>query len=716
VAIAPVAGSGVPDDLIAAAGRGSVVAKPGSFVTAPWAVATRRAAEALRWIAPVRLVLLMGAVGSVLHTAERAAWPLVPIRWAWWVSLAACGLMMGIAWRSRRGRWRWPIESRRAALWIEEQGVAPPDFSLVTAVELDTATVSEGLDRAAAARLHGFSLSAALWRERRVAWMGPALLLGGSLLLGAASSPKAGAVVSGHDGATPVGLVPSMPLGAWQVVVQPPAYTGQSAQALGDVALVRALPGSVLRMSGEGLPPTVDGATDAPIEASAGGWLGRWVTAARPMALRLSRGGRTRQLLVEPLTDSTPRVRLILPARDTVLRVAEGQLRLEAEVADDLGLRDAAFDLLVTSGEGERFTVKPVRLAAVRWRSADAVRGYRMRTTLSVGALGLGPGDVVHLRAVGRDHQPDSVRQLGTSETRAFRIARAAEYDSVAVEAAAPLPVDSSRLSQRMLLRLTEKLDARQTRMGRSDVLRESGRLARDQGKLRQQIGDLVFQRLSGESPAEHAHAVGDGHDHGVDVQGGRLTALLDEGNDAPVIAVNQPLLEAYNAMWDAGRALEIGDPHGAIPAMRRALVAIEKARAASRVYLRGTPPRVILDLARIRLAGRDTGRSAPRPSRATEPLRAPEFDARLVRAVRLAVTPSVGSGDPQAARDSLAVLRLEAVADAPAFAAAVERLLGAMARGGDITAEVLTARRVLGIVERAPVSTWSRMPGGAGR
>ena len=41
---------------------------------------------------------------------------------------------------------------------------------------------------------------------------------------------------------------------------------------------------------------------------------------------------------------------------------------------------------------------------------------------------------------------------------------------------------------------------------------------------------------------------------------------------------------------------------------------------------------------------------------------------------------------------------------------------LGAMARGGDITAEVLTARRVLGIVERAPVSTWSRMPGGAGR
>jgi hypothetical protein len=360
--------------------------------------------------------------------------------------------------------------------------------------------------------------------------------------------------------------------------------------------------------------------------------------------------------------------------------------------------------------------VKPVRLAAVRWRPANATRSYRLRATLAVSALGLGPGDVVHLRAVARDHQPDSVRQLGTSETRAFRIARAAEYDSVAVEAAAPLPVDSSRLSQRMLLRLTEALDARQARMARPEVLRESSRLARDQGKLRQQIGDLVFQRLSGESPAEHAHAVGDGHDHGVEVQGGRLTAMLDEGNDAPVIAVNQPLLEAYNAMWDAGRALEIGDPHGAIPAMRRALVAIEKARAASRVYLRGTPPRVILDLARIRLVGRDTGRSAPRSSRAPMPAWAPAFDARFVRAVRMAAATSANGGNPEAARDSLAILRLEAVADAPAFAAALERVLADMTRGEDLTADVLAARRVLGIVERTPVSVWSRPPGGNAR
>jgi len=685
-------------------------------MTAPWVVVTRRVAEALRWIPVVRLALLLGAVISVVYTAERAVWPVVPIRWAWWASPVACGLFLLVTWRSCRSGWVSAVERRRAALWIEEQGTAPPDFSLVTAVEMAPAAVSAALDRAATARVHGLSLSTALWRMRRTAWMGPAVLLGGSLLVRALPSVVRHVAERARDGTLPPRAAPSMPLGPWQVSVQPPVYAAQPVQELGDGSLVRALPGSTLRITGEGAPPAVGQGTPLVIATTAEGWRGLLVTSATPAALRLSRGGRTRQLLLEPVTDSTPRLRLDLPMRDTVLRQAEGQLRLEAEVRDDLGLADAAFDLLITSGEGERFTVKSVQMAAVRWRPSDAVRAYRLRAVLALGSLELGPGDVVHLRAVARDHQPDSVRRVGTSETRAFRIARAGEYDSVAVEAAAPLPVDSSRLSQRMLLRLTQALDLRQTRMARADVQREASRLARDQGKLRQQIGDLVFQRLSGESPAEHAHSVDDGHAHGVEVQGGRLTALLDEGNDAPVIAVNQPLLEAYNAMWDAGRALEIGDPHGAIPPMRRALVAIEKARAASRVYLRGTPPRVILDLARIRLVGRDTGRGAPRPSRAVIPNRGPTFDGRLVRAVRLAAAPASGRADPLAARDSLALLRLEALADAPAFAAAVDRLLAAMTRGGDVTAEVAAARRVLGIVDRTPVSIWSRMPGGDAR
>jgi hypothetical protein len=261
-----------------------------------------------------------------------------------------------------------------------------------------------------------------------------------------------------------------------------------------------------------------------------------------------------------------------------------------------------------------------------------------------------------------------------------------------------------------MLLMLTEKLDKAQRRMARYDVVRESQKLARDQTRLRLAVGDVVFQRLSGESSAEHAHTAGDGHDHGVDVQGGKLsmstsstTGMLEEGNDSPVIAINQPLLEAYNAMWDAGRALEQGDPRGAIPPMKRALEAIERSRAASRLYLRGKPPQVIVDIAKVRLAGKDTGQVTRRSVREAVPSRLAARDARLVNAAQLATR------DVSAARDSLALLRAEALADAPAFASALARVLDALTAGGDATAVFVEARRVLGNVLRAPASPWSR-------
>jgi hypothetical protein len=219
-----------------------------------------------------------------------------------------------------------------------------------------------------------------------------------------------------------------------------------------------------------------------------------------------------------------------------------------------------------------------------------------------------------------------------------------------------------------------------------------------------------VFQRLSGESAAEHAHTAGDGHDHGVDLQGGKLamstsstTGMLEEGNDSPVIAINQPLLEAYNAMWDAGRALEQGDPHGAIPPMKRALEAIEKSRAASRLYLRGRPPQVIVDIAKVRLTGKDTGQVTVRSARSPLPAFLAARDARLVRAARLVATASA------AARDSVALLRAESLADAPAFAAALGNVLAVFDRGGDATPAFVQARRVLGNVTRTRATPWSR-------
>ena len=58
------------------------------------------------------------------------------------------------------------------------------------------------------------------------------------------------------------------------------------------------------------------------------------------------------------------------------------------------------------------------------------------RATLGLDQLGLKPGDMVHLRAVARDGNDVSGPGLDASETRVLRVARAGEYDSVAVEGA----------------------------------------------------------------------------------------------------------------------------------------------------------------------------------------------------------------------------------------------------------------------------------------
>lgn len=628
--------------------------------------------------------------------------------------------------------WRRPKRPAldRTALWVEERTATPPDFALTTAVELlaERQPVGEALLAAAQRTVDRARPYDALRDERLRAWRAPALFASCCLAL---------LIVSGVIGERAVAVASTsiapattqatranaaaVPLGAWNVEVQPPPYTALPSRRLGDVTSVTALSGSRIVIRGTGAEPamsvqvltsdsaarTLSNPSMAPADS---GWQAVVTAVAAPVSITLSRGGKRRLFVVEGRADSVPLVSLDAPARDSVFREPRGALPLIASVRDDIGLSQASFELLVSSGEGERFTVRTVTMSAMRWSAATRATRATLRGTLDLEALKLQAGDVVHLRAIARDWFPGNSREYGSSETRAFRIARPAEYDSVAVEPAPPPEVDKSLMSQRMLLMLTEKLDKAQKRMARPEVTRESLKLAREQARLRLAVGDVVFQRLSGESSAEHAHSAGDGHDHGVDLQGGKLsmstsstTGMLEEGNDSPVVAINQPLLEAYNAMWDAGRALEQGDPHGAIPPMKRALEAIERSRAASRLYLRGKPPQVIVDIAKVRLAGKDTGLVNRRSPRGTVPSSVASRDARLVHAALLATT------NAEAARDSLAMLRAESLADAPAVASALARVMEALARGGDATQAFVEARRVLGVVVRTPGSVWSR-------
>lgn len=493
------------------------------------------------------------------------------------------------------------------------------------------------------------------------------------------------------------------PLRTIVVRVQPPAYASLPSTAQDDPASVAALPGSRLTIEGRGrdVQAVVGTATTSAVQSD-DRWELRLAVPAEVAAVRLQGGGGERVLVVEPLPDSVPSVRLLTPPRDTVLREATGTLVLDAELRDDLGLADAEFELIISAGSGELYSFRSVRVGGRRFQAGT--RTGQLSLSLALDTLQLGPGDLLHLRATARDRNNVTGPGVGVSETRALRIARADEYDSVSVDPMPPSEPEKNALSQRMILEQTRELVGRAPGLARDAVTIESRRIAVDQTRLRKRVGEVVFTRL-GENEGEHAHFAGDGHDHGPEglldpasvlaaaerATGGSAGTMMDtHGEETPIVALNRPLLEAYNHMWRASTELETGHPEDAIPWMERAIEALQRARAAERIYLRGRPPRVVVDLARVRLAGKDEGAPTARQPR---PVADPERAARLARfdaALELVVR------DPAAAADSLLLLRVALPADDRRAAPALDSAAVALRRGGDVTDVLATARRAL--------------------
>jgi len=642
----------------------------------------------------------------------------------------------GLVWWWSVSQWD-QITPVRAALWYEEHH--PASHAVVTLLEhgpeVLSSTIEQRLALAAAVPISPrVPAATALRRAMWLAWRTPlAIMLAAVLALSLVVFAPAGAVVrlvTAASVTTSEALTGARSaLGTWNVDVIPPVYSGLPSRVLRDSGTVEALVGSRIRVTGVGRADdltaavTVRGdgtrpATTLAIVPTAQGWQAAMLMPSAPAVVRVASGNTSRLLVLVPRADSLPLVQLSRPIGDSVYRDTVGTITLTARLRDDLGLSSAAFELILTSGSGERYSARTLTLAPRRY---SGERSGVLTHELSLGALGVAPGDIIHVRAVARDAYPASPREPGVSETRSLRFARAEEYDSVAVDAAPPPAVDSSLLSQRMLLDMTEKLEARRPRIARELMVAESRKLAVEQARIRRAVSAVVYQRLSGEGPSEHVHYEGDGHDHGVSVQAGKLVPSVGGGtvnvmpgaapprsndnatDESPIIAVNRPLLEAYNAMWDAGRALELGDTRAAIPPMRVALDAIQRARAAERVYLRGRVRAVVVDLARVRLAGRDTGSASRRTPGEARPDSARIADARLLRAAGMLLV------DPIAGRDSLVMLRLDALTSQPGFSRALELVLSALLDGRDATDALVRARRTLvKPVAASGVSAWS--------
>ena len=677
--------------------------------------------SALDRLRRVRAVLIVGVVLravlwgtfvaiSIIATVAIAD-AITPIGLTLRILLRAIAIVGGLAvgftflWRDRRVR-----ELDRVALWIEER-VPSLAFALVTAVEMSDSTFVVGVrssDWTTLAWRRGFSRLAAPLAALLAATV--VLLALPSGAVARAGRPRPGDSLARTSGTGANRIEPLV------AEVRPPVYSGQRRQEIDEPRDVRALVGSVITLRGRGDANGVVATTSAdtiPAASDADRWQITLRVSARPVAIRLTDGRHVRIVAVEPIVDAPPQVALTRPVHDTVLRTPSGRLPLAAEATDDYGIASASFEYIVSSGEGETFTFKSGVLGAVR----ASGKQLQLAATLSLDSLHLKPGDIVHLRAVAHDANDVGGPGLGVSDTRAIRIARAGEYDSVAVDAAAPPDAQQDVISERMLIMLAEALEKQRPRLAHDSVLHESQAIAADQKKLRRAIGDVVFTRLGGvptgeehtdDSP-ERAKTMQDMLARADSATNRSVDPVDFEGGESPVVAVNKPLLEAYNAMWDASTALELGEPDTALPHMRRALAAIQQARQAERLYLRGAPASVVIDIDKVRLKGKDKGASSARRPEM------PIDSAASLRAVRLDRAIEVARTNSSAAADSLLLLRIDALADAPTFASALADAAAAVRRGDGAAATnaLARARRVLvgSPVARDSLSRWGIIP-----
>ena len=701
------------------------------------------AARALLWAAFATLGVMTVATASSRLGATDAptvAWPL-----ALMTGVLVLGAMLA-SWRR--------LTIPRVALWIEER-VPRLQYALVTAV--DSSATAAPVAALLADRVREVSWSAETRRAIARSLVRPffAVVVAAVALVIARRVDVWRLTTADRDvAAVRAATAPdrSSPFARLVATIRTPAYAGGRVVRVESPVSVAALVGSIVAFEapGAGQDVTADASGIAvPVERVGDAWRVSVTVGPRPSLVRLRHVTGDRVVALEPRADSIPTVRLTLPARDTVMRVARGAMAMSAEAHDDIGLVGGAFEYIVSSGEGESFTFRSGTLGG---RTFGGAAGGALSASLGLDALALKPGDLVHVRAVARDGNTVSGAGVGASETRVLRVARAGEYDSIAVEGAPPPEADKSLISQRMLIILAEALERRRPRIGRETLVSESRAIGRDQTRLRKRVGDIIFARLGDDPTGEHEHTPGepphtDSEPPRVDpaaaaardsmrqamVRAGRSAReiaaadsadsartellraasaatgtgqeILDfEGDETPIVAINRPLLEAYNAMWEASRELDQGETARALPPMRRALAAIQRARQAERIYLRGKAPSVVVDLARVRLTGKETGvANARTPRAAADPLAAR-------RAERLAESIAIASRDAAAAIDSLVLLRVEALDAAPSLAAAIADAVDAMRGGRDATALLARARRIADGSTRArgPLRVWS--------
>lgn len=584
--------------------------------------------------------------------------------------VVAIGILGFLVWKARTIR-----SMTSVALWLEET-IPAMHYEIVTSAGADKPLPE--LERSV--RIDGMQ-PFVTHRLTRVLLRSAILLLGASLiyLVSPATSLGRGRIHAGLARAFPGAVSPINKLASIRMRITPPAYSGLRPSDRIDVASVTTLAGSRVSLSGSGSPEgilvTVDGTA-----VTTTGDDDRWsvsLAATKPVSIvRITHGAASRIIVVEAIPDKPPQVVLTSPLRDTTLRNSRYSVMLHAEATDDIGLTQGYFEYLVVSGTGEAFSGRTVTSAPFRFDSKTG----RLQARLDLSSLNVVAGDLISVRTVVRDNNTLTGPSIGTSDTRSFRVARADEYDSVSIEAAAPPPVDSSAMSQRMLILMTEALVKKQKTLTRKQFVKESDDIGFMEDRIRKRVYDILYQTDSPDGPGEV------------------------EEVESEIQAINNPdLKEAYDALWDAVRSLRIAEPAVALSPMRVALKALDRARLAKRLYLRGATPRVVIDISRVRMTGKEKGASSIRTPQAARD------STRRMLVSGFESASRISKADPALAIEQLSLLRVRALPVLPGFASALRDVIEALETRHNAEPALVRARRMLSVpsANAAPNGEW---------
>ena len=502
------------------------------------------------------------------------------------VALGAIGAIAVLVWRvsARRSSW-----TRARAAMAAERSIPASHNLIVTAEELlrhaDRARsdIRERVFVHAVRVTRDFDASEAVPIGKTVAIMAIAVMVAPGTALVVPKLVRDGVAAPSSTGTHRNGSTNPARFTV-SATITPPSYTGDPAKSIENPDRIEALEGSRVQLMLRGADDwRVRFGTQALDVRRAKQGASIELTLAQSGYLALEpdgpQGRDARKLIpvvVNP--DRAPTIRIDTPGKDLLLPNAKPAIGVGASASDDYGLASLELRYTKISGSGEQFEFQEGRIPLQIARANN--RSWKADAELAIARLGVGPGDSLVYRVVGRDLRPGDAG-LSSSDTYFVEVAGPGQVALEGFE----LPPDRERyaLSQQMIVLKLERLRARERTIDRAALEQEVVNIAAEQRAVRANFIFLTGGTVEDEEEeASHSH----------EIQEGRL-----ENTARREIAL------AIQHMGRAEQGLAAVDTGAALPPARAAVEALQRAFGRNRYFLRTVPVRSRVDPSR-RLSG----------------------------------------------------------------------------------------------------------------